>query len=257
MNSRSDNYATVQSVRRCLDLLEAVAAADTPAGVSALARDLALSKATTHRLCQTLLDRQFLEQDLRTRRYRLGWRLLKMASGLLGQFDMARSARPVLQKMADRHQHHAFAATLTGPCEMVVCEEVRVDAPVQPRSLLGLRFGLLDAPGGLLCLATLGPERLRAALKEGLRQADSGADRLAQEITNAVERLRGHTYSVQQAVPFRNLLAICSPVFDRHDEVTGVVGYCCPVLEGAPVDSDCLGAACHVAAREMSALISR
>lgn len=257
MNARRDKQAITQSVRRCLDVLESIGVSEEPTGVSAVARAVGLSKATTHRLCQTLLDRQFLEQDPRTGQYRLGWRLLWLSSHLLGRVRLSQVVRPVLEKMAGICQQTAFAGAVTTGHRMLICEEVQVDNAVQPRSLLGRQFGLLDAPGGLLCLARLSRDRLRSVLKEVFRHDGHGADGRIEEIHASIEPLAGKAYSVQEGVPSCNLVVVCSSVVGRDDEVAGVIGYCCPILRFDPVDPAHLGETCFQASLEVSGRISR
>lgn len=250
---------TTQAVQRSIDILEAVASVDGSVGVSALARMTALSKATTYRLCQTLVDRHFLDQDAQTGEYRLGGRLLKMASRLLGRIDLTQMSRSVLEQMAATGRQNAFVGLLQGTDslqEMLVCEEIRFDNPVQPRSLLGLRLGLLDAPGGLMCLGGLDEKRLESVLKSALHQSGKTDPSLPQEFVGQVRNLRGSAYSVQEGIPYPNTVAICSLVTDRRDQVMGVVGYCCPQLSHEHIDREQLGAICSQAARSLSAILS-
>ncbi|MEU6975291.1 MULTISPECIES: IclR family transcriptional regulator [unclassified Streptomyces] len=64
--------AGAQAVRRALDVLHCFHDNGPDLSASDLARRLALSTSTAHRLARTLLGAGFLEQDARTARYRLG-----------------------------------------------------------------------------------------------------------------------------------------------------------------------------------------
>lgn len=243
---------TVQSVQRCLDLLEAVAAVDTPVGVSSLARDVGLSKATTYRLCQTLVDRHFLDQDSHTGAYQPGGRLLKMTSRLMGRIRLSRVVRPVLEQMASRGGQNAFAAVLLEGRELLVCEEVRVDNPIQPRPLLGLRANLLDAPGGLLCIAARQKVDPRRAVRDLQRTFHLPEGVTPEQWVRRVVALRGAAWWVQTDVPHPNVVAVCSVLVDRNRQVVGVLGFCYPMLPAEPVDAARLGAICSEAAGQLS-----
>ncbi len=241
---------TTQSVERSLDILEAVADSDGPIGVSALARDIGLSKATVYRLCQTLVERSFLEQDPRTGEYRLGGRLVAVASRAIGRLGFADLSRPVLEDMARRGRQNAFAATVSGEHALFVCEEVRVQGPVQPQSLLGLRRHLLDAPGGLLCLAAWPEDRFRPFVRDLVRS--SPADWTPQKVLDQVLPLRGRACCVQSVLDNRNLRTLCSVVRDYRGQVAGVLGYCYPSLPIDPVNEDELSTFCDEAAKTLS-----
>lgn len=62
----------VKSLHVALDVIEAVAASEEEVGVSELAATLGLTKATVFRHLQTLVERNYLVQNVKTSRYRLG-----------------------------------------------------------------------------------------------------------------------------------------------------------------------------------------
>lgn len=60
------------SVQNAARVLRAFSDADQELGVSELARQLGLTKSTTHRLVATLEHERLLDQDARSGKYRLG-----------------------------------------------------------------------------------------------------------------------------------------------------------------------------------------
>jgi IclR family acetate operon transcriptional repressor len=100
----------VQSVRRALDVLEAVAAAGGTASLGELAAACALPAPTLHRIAGTLADRGYLRHTP-DRRYSLGSRLVPLgadAHALLGE-----RALPVLRELVERTGETANLAVLT------------------------------------------------------------------------------------------------------------------------------------------------
>lgn len=67
----------MQSVDRVLDVLEALAAAGAPLGVTEVARRAGLPQASTHRLLTALADRGYVRQDA-DRRYAVGLAALRL-----------------------------------------------------------------------------------------------------------------------------------------------------------------------------------
>jgi DNA-binding IclR family transcriptional regulator len=91
----------VQSVEHAIDLLDALAAGPTSGlGVSELARQTGLSKATTHHLLLTLEARRLLIKDPHSTTYRLGWALHEYGRLLADSVDVGRIARPYLDELA-------------------------------------------------------------------------------------------------------------------------------------------------------------
>ena len=66
--------SSVQSLARALDLLEAFPRLGPEIGLSRIAAELGLSKATAYRLLSTLEERGYVERSPGSRDYRLGLR---------------------------------------------------------------------------------------------------------------------------------------------------------------------------------------
>jgi DNA-binding IclR family transcriptional regulator len=89
-----------QAVDRALTLLEALAAdpnihAHT---LTALARNLGVSKSTAHRLLSALMTHDFVAQDSITKRYRLSWGLYRLAHRVPDRSSIHAAARPLMEK---------------------------------------------------------------------------------------------------------------------------------------------------------------
>lgn len=76
----------LQSIGRALEVLERVADAPEPLGLSAVAATCGLPLSTTHRVVRSLTAGGYLHQD-RDRRYRLGPRLIALGGAALGPLD--------------------------------------------------------------------------------------------------------------------------------------------------------------------------
>ncbi len=90
----------VRAVDHAVDVLQAIARASHPMGVSDLARRTGLSKASVHHLLATLESRRLVMRDDETARYRLGWGLYELGAGVVRDVDLSRAARPYLDKLA-------------------------------------------------------------------------------------------------------------------------------------------------------------
>jgi IclR family acetate operon transcriptional repressor len=87
----------VQAVARAFAMLEALAARDE-AGLVQLARDVSLHPSTAHRLLAALIDCGYASQSPTTGRYRMGRKVLELASGSKARDARLRSAvRPHLE----------------------------------------------------------------------------------------------------------------------------------------------------------------
>lgn len=126
----SDGPTLINSVRRALHLLDAVAECARPAPAKALARQTGLPLATTYHLLRTLVHEGYLVR--RDGGYELGERVLTMAAraSTSTPAGLAVRARPVLEHMHDELQAAAYLCVYD---EGVLRLAEVVDSPATPR----------------------------------------------------------------------------------------------------------------------------
>src|SRR5256884_1364924 len=103
----------LQSVSRALQALELIADAGE-LGVTELGRRLGVHKATASRLAATLAERGLVERDPLTERYRLGFGLIRLAGAAISGLDLIRTARPVMEDLADTTRETVNLGVLSG-----------------------------------------------------------------------------------------------------------------------------------------------
>ncbi len=96
----SSNPGISQSLERGLAILSVFTHDRAARGVSELARELSLTRSTTHRYVATLARLGYLHKDNLTRKYRLGRRVLDLGFSTLGAADTSEIAAPHLRPQA-------------------------------------------------------------------------------------------------------------------------------------------------------------
>ena len=102
----------VQSIERALDLLEYLARSSTWVGISELSAATGQPVGTVHRLLQTLMARDYVVRDSRTRRYALGPAFRMLASADLLTPDWNELATPFLRELVEISGETANLAVL-------------------------------------------------------------------------------------------------------------------------------------------------
>lgn len=122
---QTDNGAGFsQSLERGLAVLSSFTP-DRPAlGISELARQLALTRSTTHRYVATLATLGYLQQDDSTRKYRLGPRVIDLGFSMLGSLGLREIAAPHLRRLADTTGHTSNLA-IRDDTDVILIDRVR------------------------------------------------------------------------------------------------------------------------------------
>lgn len=98
-----ESKGSVQSVDRALTILKALSAS-TPRkelGVSEIARNLGLSKATVYRLLCALAKHRFVERNNSSEKYRLSWGIFEIGNKVPGVTELKTVARPEMVRLCD------------------------------------------------------------------------------------------------------------------------------------------------------------
>lgn len=190
--------AGVQSVDRAISVLQLLRRAGW-SGVTEMAAELGIHKSTVYRLLATLKNHGLVEQDAETERYRLGLGLVSLASAVTAEFDVARAARPICQRLSEQTQETVTITVLVGD------EALIIDQATSPASVLSVDWTGRHSPlhctsDGKVLLAYLSPGRRRRYLAHPLQRF---TDRTIVDPERLDEQLRsireaGYAYTVEE-----------------------------------------------------------
>jgi IclR family pca regulon transcriptional regulator len=113
-----------QSLERGLAVLSSFSPDRPTLGISQLARELGLTRSTTHRYVATLASLRYLEQDTATRKYRLGPRVLDLGFAMLGSLELREIAAPHLRQLTDATGHTSNLA-IRDDTDVILIDRVR------------------------------------------------------------------------------------------------------------------------------------
>ena len=153
--------ASVQSVDRSLDLLEALAEEGKPVGVAELVDLTGLPQGTVHRLLQSLQLRGYVRRDA-SRKYSLGTSAVRLADA--AQRAMVRSARPHLAELVALSGETANLAVLEGD-DVVYVAQVPSPHTLRMFAEVGRHVPPHSTAVGKVLLAAMPRERALAVVR--------------------------------------------------------------------------------------------
>jgi IclR family acetate operon transcriptional repressor len=222
----------VGSVARATQLLDVLAASDTPLGVNELARRIGVNPSTASRLLATLQDAGLV---MRTESgpYRLGLRLVTLSERVLASLDVRALARPLLARLV---AETGETATLSVPGET---EAITVDFVPSPSSVVSMaRVGRPSVShataAGKVMLAYAGGEAAGGRPLGGTGPVSllrftprTLTDPVALAAELDTVRARGWAEAVGEREA--DLAALAAPAFGRHGELAAILGVQGPV----------------------------
>lgn len=228
---------TIQTVGNALRVLE-VFHDEEEIGVSDLSRRLGLHKNNAFRLLATLEESGYIEQSVRSERYRLGASCLELGQAFINSNPLLRTARPVLEELATQLGESAHLAVLQD------FEVVHLDGE-QPHQLVltALRVGQrLPVHSTALGKVLLGgaPDHQRKLFEEEVI-ARRGLDRRTPSTITDRDKLFEHLNSVSlqgYAVDVEEcevgMSCIAAPIIDGHGRVLAAISVSGPSFRLGP-----------------------
>jgi IclR family transcriptional regulator, pca regulon regulatory protein len=223
--SRDGSYS--QSLERGLEILASFNSGRPLLGVSELAREVALSRSTTHRYVATLAALGYLEQDVGTRKYRLGPRVLDLGFSAINSMELREISAPHLQRLSDETSHTVNMAILDGP-DIVYIERCRSAQRGQREIDLNLHVGsrlpAYCTSMGKVLLAHLPTDR-RDVLLDGVELTQRGPNTLTKRTTllAELERVRESGLAVNNEELAFGLRSIAVPVHGQSGDVLAAI----------------------------------
>ena len=223
----------VGAVQRAVNVVDALADADTELGTNEIARRTGINASTVSRLLATLVDGGLVEHVQESGRYRLGVRMLQLGNIVLARLDLRQIARPHLQALVESTGE---TATLSAPGER---DAVTVDFVQSPSSVQGVarlgRPSIAHATAtGKVLLAFGLPVLPPGALKEYTPRTITQRAVLAVELD--VVRERG--YAANFGEREEDLHAIAAPVRGPRAELVAIIGVQGPATRFGPDGMD-------------------
>ncbi|TQJ30914.1 IclR family transcriptional regulator [Microbacterium sp. SLBN-146] len=215
-NDGPERGSDLNGVTRAGEILFAFTRERPEMGLTRLASEVGLSKATVHRVAQTLVSLGLLEQSEQTRAYRLGVRIMRLADVVASSLDIRKEARSALRHLREQTGETVYLMLLRD--NAAACAE-RIegwhpmrDLSTPPGTVVPLHVGA----SGSAILGVLDADALDAAVS-GLDPEREAA------VRRRVAFAREHGYAVARGDVSQGVGAIAVALRDESGAPVGAV----------------------------------
>jgi DNA-binding IclR family transcriptional regulator len=212
---------------RVADVLLAFLDAPRSLGVSAIARELDLSKAVVHRILQTLVQRGFLVPDTTSRSYVLGPSAASIGARALRDSDLRTVAMPVLWALQRSTGETTTVSTLV-PGGRVYLDQVASSSEIKMTVELGRRFPLHAGSSSVCILAFLPDEQIDAVLARPMEKLTEQTHIDPRELRHRLAEVRRRGHASSDGERQAGAGSVAAPVFGLDGRVEGAISICGP-----------------------------
>jgi IclR family transcriptional regulator, KDG regulon repressor len=220
--------ASVRSVDQTLDVLELLARAERPVGVTEIARRLGLSASGVHRLLATLRDRGYASHDPVTGRYTRGLACFSLAA--------LAASRQTLRAVADDHLRalnqstgEAVHLTVYESGHVVYIDKLESHHETAPVSRVGEQAPAHCVATGRAIIAYLPVSEIEMLIERGLERFTNSTIGDREELLADLEATRARGYALNRGSWRAAVGGVAAPIRDFSGMVQASVGCCLPL----------------------------
>jgi DNA-binding IclR family transcriptional regulator len=205
---------SIRAVERALDVLLCFTYQTPELTMTQIAEQVGINKSTIHRVLATLEKKRFVERDPVTGIYRLGIRLLQMASLTVEGNDLRRLASPLLHRLCKLQRENVNLAILD-ESDVVYLEVVESPQRVKLAATSGQRLPAFCTASGKTILAFMPEEMVKRIVEHGMPRYTPhtlSPDDFFEDIRLTQER----GYAISEEEYEEGINAIAAPIFDRQ-----------------------------------------
>lgn len=220
-----------KSLQKALRILVYMGETAPEAGITQLASELGLNKATVHRLLNTMERFELIEKNPDSERYRLGLKLHQLGSKAVESRTLRSEAHRLLLEMSRRSRETVSLAVPAGGG--VICLD-RLDSPhtiITVCTPIGTMFPPHCTAAGKAILAYMSDSEINGIVKKnGLRQYTQFTITQLPDLKENLRLIRQRGYAVDHQELERGLSGVAAPVLSAHERVIAAVGIAGPTL---------------------------
>lgn len=216
------NSSNVRAADTCLRVLQQIAFAEGPQGVTQIAARMGIAKSAVHKHLRTLIDHGMILQDPSTSLYRLGPKVWLMGQKAPHGQALAEIALPLMHAVRDE-LGLAVVLSVPTPRSAFVLATLRSNQPIDIGVQPGSELQLHSSAQGRVFLA-FGPAELWEQLESPLKAVTPKTTTSIEKLTRDVERVRELGFSVVPEESLLGINALAAPIFSADRTLVGSIG---------------------------------
>lgn len=223
----------IRSVERVCDILGCFTLEHPELGISELSRLTGMYKSTVFRIIQTLESRGMLVQDLKSKKYVLGFKIFELGAVAGSNMEVRRVALPFMEELGERTRE-TINLNIEHMEERVCIEMVESREAIRNFVQVGIRSPLYFGATGKTLLAFLPQDRIDAVISRGMVSPVDGKVIDRKELMSQLSEIRQRHYCASQEERVMGAASVCAPIKDYSNRVVAVLTISGPAARFTP-----------------------
>ncbi len=228
MKNKKNSFYSVKSLKRGISIIEALAEKEPELSVTEISKITNLNISTVHRLLGTLIELDWIEQNLRNHKYRLSLIIFELGSVVVENIEIVKQAMPFMEKLSEKYNEAINLAQLQKD-EIVYIHKIESDTTLKLDLKLGSRHPSYCTALGKILLAYLDENELSFYLKRiKLKKYTDNTIIDKKKLLNELRIIRNKGYSFDYEEYIKGVNCIAVPIKDYLNEVCAALSIAIP-----------------------------
>lgn len=210
----------IGSVKRACDILSCFTIDEPILGNSEIAEKLNLSTSTTHHLIKTLSNQGVLMRD-KSRKYRLGWKIIEWNNGVMFQHEIYNKAIPIVKELTDKFSGTVHIGMYDKGDVIFVLRMSSKESDIVP-TFLGDRKPAYSTSAGKVLLA-FNHKYMQEIISQGLSKQGKNTITEVNALKRELAAVRKDGYSISNNENDTSTYAIAAPIQSYSGETIASV----------------------------------
>lgn len=222
-NRKTKGKKTIASVKKAIEVIEYIAYSDAEVGVTEISRGLNYGVSATYHMLNTLRECNIIEQDEKTKKFKLGLKLWQIGLLAYEQNHISIILRPYLKKLRDLTGETANL-TIMDSDKIVYIAQEESNRLVRMFTETGATEPLHCTAAGKVLLAHK-PKELRELILNRIK-LDKYTDKTIvdrEEFVSELDRIKEKGYGFDDEERELGVSCIGAPIFDLSDKAIACI----------------------------------
>ena len=243
---------SVRALEKALTVLEHLSRIEGDIDLATLTQRLDMPKTTLLRLLNTLKKHNFVQQDERSRRYRLGWALIYLGRAANRAFDIVEFIHPYLKRLS-RESGETANLVFLDRNHAVYVDQVVSDSIIRGVPAVGAPLGLHCTAAGKVLLSWQSKEKVEQILPQiGFSALTEKTITNLEQLRRELKQVREQGCAVDDEESELGGRCVAAPIFGREGSLVAAISVMGPANRVNPDTIPALSALLAKTAEEIS-----
>ncbi len=213
----------MKSVKKAVEVLEALAQRENGVGITQLSKQLNLPKSTIHQILSTFKSVRFVEQTPEDKQYHLGLRIFELGNIVQSQLQLRKIAHPSLYNLSRKTNETTYLVVPEGN-RIVYIDCVESTARLRAHPVFGDRVPLHCTGVGKAIMAFLPEKKInRITHEDGLERFTENTITDPQVLKRELKKVRKRGYAVDNVEHEEGIRCVGAPIRNHRKEVFAAI----------------------------------